>query len=490
MKKTTKSIIIAAAVVVVLVGILLLVKFLPSNSDNDTVATIDSVDEISLLSHIPAEIKQIEVSNEHGEFTLLSETPTVTSTASDGTTSEATQATIYTLVNYEDMELLTGTPDALASNAASMTATKKVDDGSKKSDFGFDNPRATVKVTYTSGEVKTIYLGNDAASSLGAYVMIDGDKNVYLVPSDSVTGFTQGAMDMLSTEIGSAASTEEDAVFSKMVFGGRLFGEDVVIENLDSPAYSESYLITSPDNTVANEENVSYMVNAVRNLSADKVLEVNADDETLKEYGLDDPYVTVDAEYPDVKVNYAASEPDADGNIYLATNGLVYQISAASVPWVTYTYEDMLPASVLSPKFSAIDKIVIETTDDKYEFDISRKETTTTVNDTDVETTETTIKCGDTTIDEGTFNVFYQNLTSAKRAGSGEIPTDKKALLKVTYTFSDGTTASAAYYEAENRKCPVLVNDTLSGTTYESYVTAIISDVAKIAAGEAVSSIV
>lgn len=489
MKKTTKTIIIAAAAVVVLAGALILVKFMPSQSGDDDTDTFDVPQEISLISHIPSEIKQIEVSNEYGEFTLLSHTPTVESTAEDGTTSVLTEATVYTLVNYEDIELLTGSPDGLASDAASVTAIKKVDDGSKKSDFGMDNPRATVKVTYTSGEEQTIYLGNEAAGDLGAYIMLGSDKNVYLASGDSVDTFTSGAMDMISTEIGKAAATEADAVFSKMVFGGRLFGEDIVLEHSESSAFSESYIITSPDSTVANEETVSYMVNAVRNITASKVLAVNADEEQLKKYGLDDPYVTVNAEYPDMKVSYLASEPDADGNVYLASNGIVYQVSAASVPWVTYTYDDMIPSRVLSPKSNEVNKITVETTDKKYEFNISRKNTTTTVNDTDVETTETTVKCGDKTIDEGNFNVFYQNLTSAKRIGTDEIPSDKKSVLKITYELSDGKTVTAEYYEAENRKCPVLINGTLSSTAYDSYVTAIISDAEKIASGEAVTNI-
>lgn len=488
MKKTTKTIIIAVAAVVVLVGILLLVKYLPEQTDNDDLSS-DLFQEISLISHNPADIKQIDVSNEYGEYTLLSETPTVVSTASDGTTSETTEATVYTLVNYEDMELLSGTPDALASDCAALTATKQVDDGSKKSDFGFDNPRATVTVTFKSGEKRTVTLGNDAASDLGAYVTVDGDSNVYLVSSDAVDSFVKGAMDMLSTEIGFTAATEEDAVFSKMVFGGNLFGESVTLDYCNSPAFSETYVITSPDSTVANEEVVTYMVNAVRNITADKVLAVNADEAKLKEYGLNDPYVTVQAEYPDLKVNYLASKPDADGKVYLANDGIVYQVSQQAIPWVTYTYDDMIPSSVLRPKLTGVTKITVEAKDKKYEFNISSEKTTTTVNDTDVETTATTVKYGNDTLDEGNFNIFYQNLTSAQRTGFAEIPSDKKEVLKVSYEFSDSTTATAVYYEAENRKCPVLINGTFSSEAYETYVTAIIADVAKVAAGETVSSI-
>ncbi len=489
MKKTTKTMIIAIVSVVLLVGIFLLVYFVvPTSSEEDT--TSEFTEEYNLISHIPAEIEKIEVDNEYGKFTLLSETPTTESVAEDGTTSTYTEETIYTLEGYEDMELLTGAPDTVANDCASLTSTKIVDDGTKKSDFGFDEPRAVVKVTYNTGDTATIRVGSDASSDLGAYVMVDGDNNVYLVDSDAADGYLYGAMDMLTTEIGFAASDDSGNVFTKMVFGGSLFGgEEISLEYSDYEAFSESYVITSPDNTLANEGTVTYMVNNVRNLTAEKVIAVNVDEEKIKEYGLDNPYVTVEAEYPDLSVSYKVTAPDEDNMLYLLSDGIIYQMDAASITWVNYTYDEMLPTNVMSPKLSGVDKITVETTDKKYEFEISTETTVTQDSDTDVETTVTTVTYNGETLDESNFNVFYQNLTSAERSGTDEIPKDKKAVLTVTYEFSDGKTGSAVYYEAENRKCPVLINDTLSGLAFESYVTTITSDVAKVASGETVASV-
>lgn len=492
MKKTTKTLIISISAVVLLIGAFLLVYFLvPTTSgDEDDLTSQLMVEEYNLVSHIPAEIQKMEIKNEYGEFTLLSETPTKEVENEDGTTSTYTEATVYTLENYEDMEMLTGAPDTIANDCASVTSTKIVDDGSKKSDFGFDNPRAVVKVTYTTGDTATITLGNDAAAELGAYVMVEGDENVYLVASDAVDGYLYGAMDLITTEIGFAAADDTGNKFTKMVFGGSLFdGKEVVLDYSDYTAFSETYVITSPDNTLANEETVTYMVNNVRNLTAKKVITLNADEEDLKEYGLDNPYVTVDAEYPDLTVSYKATQPDKENLCYLVSNDIIYQMDALSLPWVSYSYDQILPKNVMSPKYSGVDKITVETADKKYEFVISRETVVTQEEDTDVETTVTKVTCNGNELDENNFSIFYQNLTSAERAGAGEIPSDEKAVLTVKYEFSDGKTGSAVYYEAENRKCPVLVNDTLSGTAFESYVTKITEDVVKVSAGEAVTSI-
>ena len=496
MKKTTKTIIIALSSVAVLTGVLLLVKFVvPENVGEDTssasVETVTGEEHIHLISYVPADIKQIDVENETGRYTLLSDTPKTETTASDGTTSYLTDATVYTLVGYEDMELLLGSPDGLAADCAAVTAVKKVNDGSAKADFGFDSPRAVVTVTYQSGEKRTITLGNDADADKGAYIMLDGDENVYLAESDSVDGYLMGAMEMLTTDIGKAATEDSENVFTKMVFGGSLFGEDIVLEYNDNKAYSQSYVITSPDQTMANEETVTYMVNNVRSLTATKVIAVSPEEEKIAEYGLDKPYVTVEAEFPDISVSYKATKPDDEGMFYLLSDGIVYQMDKNAVPWVNYTYDQMIPNTVLNPKYVNTESVIVTAGDEVYEF-VVKNDTTTQYNpddDTDTEIITTTVTCNGKEIDENNYNIFFQNLTSAQRTGTGEIPQGKKEILRVKYVSTEGKESEAVYYEGENRKCPVLINGTLGSTAYESYVSKILEDLPKIAANQTVQSV-
>ncbi|MBQ1546227.1 MAG: DUF4340 domain-containing protein [Clostridia bacterium] len=505
MKKTTKTLIIAVASVAVLSGAFALVyKFVPQQEDPKDIANINSISsteptgtadyvaqedvpaEYALIQHIPAEIRKIEVTNETGSYTLLSDTPTAEVTNEDGTTSTVTETTIYTLVGFEDKELLTGYPDMLANDSAALVAGKKVNDGSKKEDFGFDSPRATVTVTYSSGESATVIVGDDAPDNQGAYVMVQGDENVYLAASDSVDGFLLGAMGMITTEIGSAASDDSGNIFSKMVMGGTLFGGDVVFDYANSENFSETYRITSPDNVLANEEVVTYMLNNVRNLKADEVIAVNVPDSKLADYGLDAPYATVSAEYPDLKVDYKASKPDGEGNFYLLSNGVVYKMSTDSVPWVLHDYNECVVQSILRPKYGTVTGISIEADGKKYDFDIK----TTEEKDGDVTNTTTTVTCGSAVIDEDKFNTFTQNLESAERAGGIEKSDDLgKSILKITLKFGNGETTQAEFYEAQNRKCPVVINGTLGSFAYETYVTKMIADTATIAANGSVESV-
>ncbi len=487
MKKTTKTLIISIASVAILTGAFLGVYFLlPDQSDTSADSDITAAhsdgeehthEEYSLISHVPADIKQIDVKNEKGEYTLLSRTPVSTVTNAEGESSQVTDSTIYTLVGYEDKELLQGSPDMVASDAAAVTAGKIVNDGTAKSDFGFDEPRSVVKVEFTNGDKATITVGDDAPDNQGTYLTVNDDKNIYLVTTDSADGFLIGAMNMMSTNIGKSADDDSENVFTKMILGGEHYGVDVEFGYADSDKYSSTYMITSPDRLVADEENVTYMLNNIRSLTAEEVMTVDPDEAAVKEYGLDIPYVTVNAEYPDLTVDYKASKPSPEGEFYLLTNGIIYKLKTDSAPWILNDYSSCISKKILDPKLESLSSIEITGGGASCRFDV-KTETAAAQEDSEQTETVTTVKRNGAEVNKSDFDSFYSELTDAQRTGGvTEKPSSGESILKVEYTFTDGSKATAEYFTAENRKCPVLINGTVTLTAYESYVTKMIEQI-------------
>ncbi len=497
MKKTTKSLIIAVSSVVVLVGAFLAVYYLVPEQEDDENSTgsalnssVESEEEhYHLIGHSTAEIKEISVDNEGGEYTIFASPKEGESAESD--TAGLNDENVYTLSGFEDMELMDGVPQTLAADAVSVTASRIVNDGSKKADFGFNSPRSVVTVTLNSGDKRTVTLGDDAPDNKGAYIMVDGDENVYLTDSESVDGFVITKMGMFSTDIGTSLSDTNEQEFTKLEFSGTAFNDEKIVFDYNyGDAFTETYFITSPDKLPANEDNATFVMSNIRYLAAEEVVAVDVDEDTLKEYGLDKPYMTVEAEYPDLKVRYKAAEPK-EGMFYLLCDGVVYKMDQTAVPWISYTYDDLITDDVLAPKYDSVDKITVEADGKKYVFDIDR--TSNTVrddsNDTDIETFTIKVKCNNKELDENIYTAFYNNLTSAKRNGLEDVAEGKKTVLKVKFDFSDGTSAEAEYFEGKNRKCPVLINGTVGSAAYESYVTKILEDVKKAAKGEEIKSI-
>ena len=484
MKKTTKTLIISISSLALLTGAFLGVHFLlPDQSENEDGTSSDAEQSehthISLIAHDPADITKMEVKNEKGEFTLLAETPIANVTNSAGESSQVTESTIYTLVGYEDKEMLQGSPDMVATDAAAITAEKIVNDGSAKSDFGFDEPRAVVKVEYKNGDKATVTVGDEAPDNRGTYLMVNDDKNVYLVSSDSTDGFLIGAMNMMSNDIGKAADDDDENRFRKMVIGGTHYGTDVEFGYADNDKYSETYMITSPDRLVADEETVTGMMNNIRSLTAYEVMAVDVDEATIKEYGLEEPYVTVNAEYPDLTVDYKASKPTTDGYFYLLTNDIIYKMTSDKAPWLLNNYESCISKNILNPKLESISSISVKGSGVDCKFEITAE----AAEEGDIDRTPEikSVKLNGKDIDKDKFSSYVTELTSAQKcSGVVDKPSGKESLLRIEYNFKDGTQATADYFTAENRKCPVVINGTVALTAYESYVSKTIEETKKL----------
>ena len=87
MKKTTKSLIIAIASVVVLVGAFLAVYYLVPDTEEDSEASSEAAseeeaDHYHLISLSTSDVKQIDVENEDGKYTVLAEHAAAESSAS------------------------------------------------------------------------------------------------------------------------------------------------------------------------------------------------------------------------------------------------------------------------------------------------------------------------------------------------------------------------------------------------------------------------
>ena len=152
--KKKRNLIIVAVIAAVLVGVMLLLLFLPKSCDpgsDSSAATGDEAEVVqlstdskgvhqvkitdekkasggdaevtgTLIEYTPAQLKKIHVENRQGSFDVTANTP-------EG------EATVYTLVGYEDFNLQTGAPDSIANAAARLefSMLAGLDDGS--SDF-------------------------------------------------------------------------------------------------------------------------------------------------------------------------------------------------------------------------------------------------------------------------------------------------------------------------------------------------------------------
>lgn len=506
MKKNVKLLIIIAAAAVVLVGVMLLLIFMPKAEDSvDPMDRIDqgtdmstSVDESgmhqakintndkgeiennsygTLLEYVPADISTINLENSSGTMEIKSETPV----DEDGKTEE----TVYTLVGFEDFTLQTGFPDAIANDAAALDFSKVISfDGAKASECGFDEPKATVVVSYSDGTKAKIIVGGDAPSSAGTYVKFGTSDTIYLVATDAVDSFSYSLTDMFSKAINDSPSNTDNSQYSKITLSGRNFPESVVLEPNSDGKNSATTVITSPKKSYAGEEASSKVSGAIRGLYAEAVRMVNPSEAQLGELGLSQPYVAIEAVYPDETISLIASQPDSSGKVSIMEKGgkIVYTMASANLPWVDMSYDKLTSEYVLHPLMSAVSSLTVNNGSDTYTFSISTKQTTTTNDDGEESTTTTTtVMCGDNEINSSYFSTFFQNLTLLEKSDASSDKPSGNAVFTAEYKYSDGSTDTVKFYDAGGNKYLAEVNGDSVGHLYKTNPSKLIEQVKTVA---------
>ena len=526
--KNKKPIIILVAVILavaVLVGIYFAVqKLVPDSTEDNTTPTyptdangeqyatdlkgnkIESVKDANgniliagveeLINYVPADIKSIKVENEYGNFEILSETPTEVSTNAEGKEETLTLPTIYTVVGFEDAAIANGKPDDVANDVAAVTTSNIVDiTGAKPEDYGLTNPRAIATVEFKDGVKRTITVGNAAPDNVGVYILVDGDKAIYLVATDAVDAFLYKTTTFLDPTITTAYSGEGNVNPSKVTISGSNFPNALTfVPNTDETVSGAYYKMTSPTEWFANVTNGSAVLDSLRSISAEEVLAYKPNAETLNKYGIDtaNPFAEINATFDDTTIHLYASKP-TDGeasmvNVYNPESKMIYSIATNRVAWVTTSYEDMLFEYIIKSDLGSIATIEITANNKPYTFNVA---TETNTDSEGNETSTTVVKSGNKTLDTGKFDIFFQNLESASvnSIKSGNVSGTPALTVKITY--SNGKTADTfTFYKGDANKYNFSVNGkTIMGDVFATYVDRIIEDTPKAANGEDVAQI-
>lgn len=429
----------------------------------------------SLLELVPADIKKIKLENDKGTLTFKSYTPIVELDETDPETGKkktGTDATQYTLVGFEDLEIR-GDQAGLLANLCSTLSFNSVsceDATDKLSDFGMDKPRAVATVTFNDNTKAIIKLGADAPQNLGSYVMFGSGKAVYLCDKESTEVLLFGITDLMDLNINSAASDTDNNTLKSASISGSNFSDTIVLEPCTDDAVNADYVLTAPNSSLADNTEASNISGGIRGLYATSVKAVNPSSAQLSKLGLSTPYAEIKAEYPDCTVDIIAAKPDSSGNVLIMEKDgkLVYSISAEKVAWVNTSYEKLLPDYVFEAQLAYVSSVEV----DGYKFTVTTEEKNVADENGDVSTTkETNTSYNGKALDEGNFETFFYNLTLLKKRDKLVSSPSGSADLTVTYSYSNGRADDVLKFYKTGDNHTVTINGVTSGTVNSTYVT-------------------
>lgn len=329
-----------------------------------------------LLSYYPRNIKKMDIENTKSKYTITSYTPVEKTTDADGKETEETQATQYTLVGHEDLDVMTGKPDEIANDAASLEFTKIVSvNGKEDKEFGFEKPRATVKITYEDKSSATVVVGAKAPTNAGVYIKFGTNNAIYLVEETAVDSFLYSLNDLVNLEMTPSLTSGDTSTPEKVVLSGTLYKETVEFSPSTDESAESNYIITKPKKYYGNDSTCSEVEAGIRGITANSVEYINPTDAQIEKCGLATPYAEIQATYSDNTTHLVAGKPDSKGYCYIMNKGgnVIYKILSDSVKWTQQTLDTLRSDFFIDNTMSSVAKTEVTFGKNNYTFDLSTK---------------------------------------------------------------------------------------------------------------------
>lgn len=433
----------------------------------------------TLLEYATADIKKIKVENQDGTFTVISDTP-------EG------EATVYTIEGFEDYDLESGVADEIATHSATIEFQRVIKVDADLSDYGLDQPRATVNIQYKDDTSSILRIGNEAAGEAGTYMSFGTLNTVYLVNSENVADFLYSINSFISLTITETNENTENAEFSTLTISGTHFDEPITLVPNTDEALEASYLVTAPVSTIANAVESSDIAGNVRGLYAESVICVNPSADHLATYGLSEPYATVKATYPDTDITLHASVPNDNGivNLYNPDKNVIYTIQLAAVCWAKTSVDLLMPENPLPAKTRYVSGVDFTAGDVDFDLAVTTVvEEYTDDSGSEQESYTTTASYNGKELETDNFNIFFQNLQAIKNQGKAE-GSGKDLVMSVTLAYTtDRSADTLKVYTSDATNYIMVLNDCTIGTVSKSYIDNLIKSAQQLIKGETVDSL-
>ncbi len=526
MKKNIRLIIVISIIVVLLAAALIFVFNLPQNDDSGVVT--DTTNDILLYDKTNLKPEEITVKNSGGEYVLLgfdysellgevieekaaqaseeaaskaaeqssegSQLSQVSDNLKEEEVSTVSVNMHYTMQGFEDLELSKDRTDDLAYQCSYVTALMLVDkSGSKYKDYGLDKPTATVTVVFSDNSQEILYVGDEAPDNNGRYFRRDGNANVYLMQSETVTSFLTEKLQMLDSTLTAEFDDEEEdeCQITTVNISGTGYDKPVKITKEMNVASVSNYNMTSPFKEACGQNVVEGFGEDMYGMSGSEVAAANVTDKDIKKYGLDKPYMNISVTASDnSKINLLVSKAEKDGSCYVMTKGgkIICKMTQSDVKnWYGIQSVNFLASNFVFPNIDNMNKAAITVAGETYDYEIKHD---TQDNELLEEFTMTTILLDGKEINYVNFSTFINNVSGLERTGVELKDLDGfEEVFRIVMSYSaddEKQTDTLVIYKGSDDSYAVMLNDRIEGYTDRDYAEKLIGQADKISGSKSI----
>ncbi len=407
----------------------------------------------------------------------------------------------FVIDEISDFRQNSTTLDAAANCISKLTTQALVEENAQdleKYGLSEDSPEASVDVELRDGGSYTVYYGIDSPDTNARYMRLADSRDVYTVLLNSSNYFFNRVEDFVSLVItDEIASNNTAPTLDHMVITRKDLDYD--IEFVDDTKKYSSEEITMASSQVMIEPVYAYLditnSNAIMyglwGLTAYNVACVHPTEEDLREYGLDDPFCTVnlDAELQNYHLDIGnvaqyvlddtGAETDEAALWYAMFRGIdaVYIVTADEVPYATFQPIGIISTMMTSNYIYSLDYIDINYNDEKaspavtahylFEMDsnVADKEMTTGTLDGEP-------------FDLETFKILYEFMLKCPIDDlCFEEPAEDSKICEIVFHCTDGDQDTLEFYDTGANRVTVKLNGHTSFSQPKGYLTVLLKNI-------------
>ncbi|MBQ9846655.1 MAG: DUF4340 domain-containing protein [Clostridia bacterium] len=481
--------------------VLIVVMFVLPQINNvtvDTSSTESKATSFSVMNIKTDKISQVTIENESSTFTVLPEKIM----AEDGSDTYK-----WLVKGYEDIDFTT--PEYMVSAVTEITALKKfkidteaepsssdAESDNENDEYGFLSPYAKLTVSLTDNTEYMVTVGGVSPDKSGRYMMLDGEGDIdelegyaYLIDTsviNCVGNSLESCVNMASAPA-FVAESDEDPYFDEgslisfdyIYIDGRLHKNKIKIICPSDDLSLLSYMIEEPNDQAANDESVNAILALTSGVYNSGAYVLNYKNSDLKEYGLDNPYVTYKFKAGNNLLDIKIGDKDengyyayivsysVDGGKTMISKDIIYKLDSYSYEFIEYKASDIYFEKLFIEYIKYVDSLTVTVDGEETKFTLHHDEKNAAI------FTVTTNEGKE--IDDDEFCYYYARLlylSALENADETYTPSgDSVISFKLTYTAEGKESDEISIYPYEknvrrnifrlNGKGTALVSSTL-----------------------------
>ena len=253
-----------------------------------------------------------------------------------------------------DQDVLQGLADQLAG----LKGTRKLENIQNAADYGLETPTFAVTATWKDGTSTTYTMGDATPFADGYYLSLSGQENtIYTIASSLSSVFSKTQKDMAALEaIPSVTEVKRLTVGETM---------DVIKEDSSRTVDPEQLWYDAKTEEPLDGSKIESFAGSAAGIAWSELVTANADEETLKEWQLDDASavaVTWSGGEESATVLFGALNEDSNYYARLPGSPMVYTVDSGSVSaLLTASKDDLWICAVMTMPYDSLAYAEFET---------------------------------------------------------------------------------------------------------------------------------